>query len=401
MTLHERDEEVTLPTYRRRSPEFVRGEGMYLYDRAGREYLDFYSGIAVNILGHRHPGVIHAIEEQLGKFLHLSNHFVAEAPVALAEKLTGTSFAGKVFFANSGTEANEAMLKLARKYGADKDPDKHRIVAVEGAFHGRTMGSLALTGNPHYSDQFGPLIPGVSHVAAEDLEALEEAVDDRTAGIILELVRGEGGIHPVSQAFVDKARELAEKHDALLLIDEIQTGLMRTGTLYAYQQYGITPDAMTLAKGLGGGLPIGALLVGEKAGHVFGPGDHGSTFGSNPVACAAGNAVMDAVTGEGFQEGVQVMAKLLREGLEKLKERYPARILDVRGLGLMLGVQVSEEAALEIPGRAFDQGVLINVTAGTVLRLLPALILGPKEVERFLTVLEDCLKEVSSWNRTS
>lgn len=393
MTLHERDEAVTLHTYRRLAPEFVRGEGMYLYDRAGRRYLDFYCGIAVNILGHRHPGILRAMEDQMGKFLHLSNNFVAEAPVALAEELTQTSFASKVFFANSGTEANEAMLKLARKYGTDRDPEKYRIVAVKGGFHGRTSGSLALTGNPRYSDPFGPLLPGVTHVEAEDLRALEEAVDDTTAGIILELIQGEGGIHPVSQAYADKAHELAEKHDALLLIDEIQTGLLRTGSLYAYQQYDITPDAMTLAKGLGGGLPIGALLVGDRAAGVLGRGDHGSTFGSNPVACAAGHAVMKVLTEQGFQEQVRTMAALLKEGLDELQRTFPDRILEVRGRGLMLGVEVAGDLAGKIPERALDRGVLINVTSGTVLRLLPALILTEKDVEHFLTVLADCLKE--------
>lgn len=393
MSRQEDDERYLLPVYGRLSPEIVRGEGMYLYDKEGKKYLDFYSGIAVNTLGHGHPAVLSALTRQMESYLHLSNYFTSETAVALAKKLVESSFATKVFFANSGTEANEAMIKLSRKYGVRKDPAKHGFVAVSAGFHGRTLGGLSLTGTDKYKTQFGPLLSGISHVPQNDLTALEAAVTDATCGILLEIIQGEGGIRAITPEFAAKVMELASRHDALVLVDEVQTGLMRTGRLFAYEHYDLTPDVLTLAKGLGGGLPLGAMLVGEKVQGVLGRGEHGSTFGGNPLACAAGNAVLDVITAPGFRDHVNAMSELLVAGLGALAARYPDTIGEVRAYGLMIGVEVGDRA-LAIRDRALDKGLLLNVTAGTVLRLLPALILTEEDIQLFLTLLEATLKEV-------
>lgn len=393
MSLFEEDEQYLLPVYGRLSPEIVRGEGMYLYDNTGKKYLDFYSGIAVNTLGHQHPKIREAMSKQMDAYLHLSNYFVAQTSVSLAKRLVEASFAQKVFFSNSGTEANEAMIKLARKYGVSKNPGKMAFVAVEAGFHGRTLGGLSMTGTNKYKTQFGPLLTGITHIPQNSIEALEAAVNENTCGIILEIIQGEGGIRAITAEFAEKIKELAERYDVLILVDEVQTGLMRTGKLFAYQHFSLTPDVMTLAKGLGGGLPLGAMLVGEKALDVLHKGEHGSTFGGNPLACSAGDAVMEVITEPGFEEHVHKMSELLTNGLTELKSRYPEKIGEIRSFGLMIGVEVGDKA-IEIRDLAMDRGLLLNVTSGTVLRLLPALILNREDVKLFLRILEDVLKEV-------
>lgn len=393
MSQREEDERYILPVYGRLHPEIVRGEGMYLYDATGKKYLDFYSGIAVNTLGHGHPKIMAALSKQMGAYLHLSNYFTSETSVRLAKRLVEASFASKVYFANSGTEANEAMIKLARKYGVAKNPAKHDFVAIDGGFHGRTLGGLSMTGNLKYKTQFGPLLTGVTHIPQNDLDALEAAVTDATCGIILEIIQGEGGVRAITPEFAEKIKELARRHDALILVDEVQTGLMRTGKLFAYEHYDLTPDVVTLAKGLGGGLPLGAMLVGATVADTLLKGEHGSTFGGNPMACAAGDAVLEVITQPDFAEQVHQMSNLLVTGLRTLSGKYPDKIGEVRSYGLMIGVDVGEKA-LELRDVAQGKGLLLNITAGTVLRLLPALILTQGDVELFLELLGASLEEV-------
>ncbi len=393
MSQREEDERYILPVYGRLHPEIVRGEGMYLYDATGKKYLDFYSGIAVNTLGHGHPKIMAALSKQMGAYLHLSNYFTSETSVRLAKRLVEASFASKVYFANSGTEANEAMIKLARKYGVAKNPLKHDFVAIDGGFHGRTLGGLSMTGNLKYKTQFGPLLTGVTHIPQNDLDALEAAVTDATCGIILEIIQGEGGVRAITPEFAEKIKELARRHDALILVDEVQTGLMRTGKLFAYEHYDLTPDVVTLAKGLGGGLPLGAMLVGATVADTLLKGEHGSTFGGNPMACAAGDAVLEVITQPDFAEQVHQMSNLLVTGLRTLSGKYPDKIGEVRSYGLMIGVDVGEKA-LDLRDVAQGKGLLLNITAGTVLRLLPALILTQGDVELFLELLGASLEEV-------
>lgn len=390
MNTFREDKEYILNLYKRLPLEIVKGEGLYLYDEEGKAYLDFYSGIAVNALGQRHPKVVEAINKQLESFLHLSNYFTAPSLVNLAKTLVENSFANKVFFSNSGTEANEAMIKLAKKYGKEKSPSKVNFVALERGFHGRTLGGMTLTGNESNIEKFSPLMPGVRHVPLNDVDALIDAVDDDTCGIVFEVLQGEAGVKLLSNEFIETIKELAAKHDALILVDEVQTGLMRTGKLFAYEYFNLQPDVMTLAKALGGGLPLGAMLVSERLEGVLLPGDHGSTFGGNPLAAAAGSALLSVILEDGFEENVNRMSGLLFEGLQDLQRKYPEVILDVRGLGLMIGVDAGEYA-MKIRDEAMDRGVLLNVTNSTVIRLLPALILSEKEVNLFLETLEKVL----------
>lgn len=391
MDSYREDKEYILNTYKRLPLEITGGEGLYLKDSSGRTYLDFYSGIAVNALGQRHPRVMEAIRVQMESYLHLSNYFVAPSLVNLARILVENSFASKVFFSNSGTEANEAMIKLAKKYGKEKSPSKVNFIALERGFHGRTMGGMTLTGNESNKEKFAPLMPGVRHVPLNDVDALTNAVDKDTCGIVFEVLQGEAGVKVLSEEFVRAIRELAKEHDALILVDEVQTGLMRTGRLFAHEYFDLKPDAMTLAKALGGGLPLGAMLVSERLEGVLQAGDHGSTFGGNPLAGAAGKAVMEVILEEGFQENVNAMSGFLFEGLQSLRGKYPELILDVRGLGLMIGIDAGEHA-MKIRDEAMERGVLLNVTNATVIRLLPALILGEKEVELLLMTLDAVLE---------
>lgn len=393
MALIDEDKKYVLNLYSRLPLEIVEAEGMYLKDSGGRSFLDFYSGIAVNILGHKHPKIMEAVKNQIDSYLHLSNYFAAPSTVELAKSLVENSFADKVFFANSGTEANEAMIKLAKKYGKGKDAEKVNFVSLESGFHGRTMGGLSLTGTEKYKDPFTPLMPGVKHVPLNDLSALENAVDEHTCGIMFEVVQGEAGIRLVTEEFIHKVKTVAQKYDVLILIDEVQTGLFRTGKLFAYQYFDIVPDIVTLAKGLGGGLPIGAMLVSERLKEVLVPGDHGTTFGGNPVAAAVGKALMDVILEEDFQEHIQCMSQLLFAGLIELQKKYPTIILDIRGLGLMIGVDVGGYAT-KLKEAALKKDVLLNVTGASVIRLLPAFVVEEKDIRLFLDTFEEAIVEL-------
>ncbi len=371
------DREAVLPTYARADVTIVRGEGAHVWDDAGRAYLDFGTGIAVAGLGHRHPVVTAAAHAQLDRLWHASNLYWTEPMLRLASLLSERFGGAQAFFCNSGAEANEAALKVARKATA-----RPRIVALDGGFHGRTMGALSATGQPSKWEGFGPLVPGFSFAKPNDVESLEAAVSPggELAAIMLEPVLGEGGVLPLDDAFVAAAAEIARELGALLVLDEVQAGLGRTGTFFAYEQLGIEPDHVTLAKGLGNGLPIGALLVREGVAEAIGPGDHGSTFGGNPVACAAACAVVEAIDGA-LLENVTARGAQLAAGLAGL-----AGVREVRGRGLLLAAVLDREAG-EVVDEARELGLLVLTAGPDVLRLLPPLVVTAPEADEALEVL--------------
>jgi predicted acetylornithine/succinylornithine family transaminase len=371
-------------TYRPAPFELVAGEGAWLVDRDGRRYLDFVGGIAVAVLGHADPEVVAAIREQVGVLGHVSNLYRTAPPAALAAALCGASFADRVFFSNSGAEANEAALKFARRWaratGAD---DKVEAVAFAGGFHGRTLGALSLTAKEEYRAPFEPLVPGIRLAPFNDPAAAEEAIGERTCAVFVEPVQGEGGVRVAEASFLAALRELCDRHRALLVLDEVQCGLGRTGRLWAHEHCGVTPDMMTLAKGLGGGLPLGATLVTERVAAAVRPGDHGSTFGGNPVACRAAAVVLARVAEPAFLARVGEVAAHLRRRLAELD--LPA-VREVRGLGLMVGVQLDREAAPLVEA-GWREGVLMTTAGPDVLRLLPPLVITTADVDRLLAVL--------------
>lgn len=358
---------------------FERGEGVHLYDADGMRYTDLLSGLAVNALGHNHPGVTAAVTGQLGRLGHVSNFFASEQQVRLAERLAAFTGAPetRVFFTNSGTEANEAAFKLTRLTG------RTRLVAMEGSFHGRTMGALALTHNPRYREPFEPLPGEVTFVPFGDAEALRAAVDDRTAAVIVEAVQGENGVVPAPEGFLTAVRRITADAGALLWIDEVQTGLGRCGEYLAHRADGVVADLITLAKGLGNGFPIGACLATGPAATLLQPGQHGTTFGGNPVASAAGNAVLDALAG-GVLDNARATGRWLREAVLGL--RHPL-VTGVRGRGLLLGVTLSREVAAPVADAALDAGFIINAPRPGVLRLAPPLIATPADLEGFVAAL--------------
>jgi acetylornithine/N-succinyldiaminopimelate aminotransferase len=363
-----------IPNYARYDVEFVRGEGVRLWDAEGNEYLDFLSGIAVCNTGHCHPRVVAAVQEQAARLLHVSNLFYTEPMVRLAERLAARSLRGKVFFANSGAEANEAALKLARK----RRPGG-RFVVLHGGFHGRTFGALSATPQETKQAPFAPLVPGFDAVLPE---AAPGAVGADTAAVVIELVQGESGVHPLPVELVREIRAACDEHDALLILDEVQTGMGRTGTLWAYERYGVEPDVMTLAKGLGGGLPIGALVAAPEHADVFAPGDHGSTFAGNPLVAAAANAALDVIDDRAFLEAVRERGTLLSEGLRELPGVH-----DVRGAGLMVAAEIEGDAPELVRRALFEQRLVLNATGPRTLRFLPPLVVSEAEVAEALARL--------------
>ncbi|MFL6145262.1 MAG: acetylornithine transaminase [Labedaea sp.] len=367
----------------------VRGEGAYVWDADGNRYLDLVGGIAVNALGHAHPAVLAAVTKQIGVLAHTSNLYVNPVTVELAEALlevAGLTGRAKVLFCNSGAEAVEAALKLTRLTGRTK------LVACAGAFHGRTMGALTLTGQPGKRDPFHPLLPDVEHVPFGHVEALESAVDGHTAAVFLEPVLGEGGVVPAPDGYLQAAREITARSGALLVLDEVQTGIGRLGTWFAFQQAGIVPDVLTLAKGLGGGLPLGACIGVGPAADLFGPGKHGSTFAGNPVSCAAGLAVLRTIAADGLCEHAAAMGKDLAAGVEQLG--HPL-IAGVRGTGLLLGIALREPVSAAVAKAAEKSGYLVNNVAPDTIRLAPPLIIEDHQVEQFLNALPAALDAVS------
>ncbi|MFJ8587008.1 acetylornithine transaminase [Streptomyces sp. NPDC093595] len=370
----------------------VRGAGARVWDADGTEYLDFVGGIAVNALGHAHPAVVEAVSAQIASLGHVSNLFVAEPPVALAERLLQLfGRPGKVFFCNSGAEANEAAFKIGRLTG------RTHMVATDGGFHGRTMGSLALTGQPGKQEPFLPLPGDVTHVPYGDAEALRSAVTDRTALVIVEPVQGENGVVVPPAGYLKAAREITRATGTLLVLDEVQTGIGRCGHWFEHQAHGVEPDIVTLAKGLGGGLPLGATVAFGPAAELFGPGHHGTTFGGNPVACAAGLAVLDTLAAGSALDQVKRLGEKLRDGIEALG--HPL-VSHVRGAGLLLGIVLTEPLAPQAQQAAQDAGLLVNAPAPDVVRLMPPLIIGDDEVDAFLRALPGVLDAVNGEGRS-
>lgn len=389
MDIKELEKEYIIDTYGRQ-PEVTllieRGEGVYVWDDGGRRYLDFVSGLAVNNLGHCHPQVVEAVRRQAGCLMHTSNLYYARQQTLLAERLVQLSCAKKVFFCNSGTEANEAAIKLARKYGKQvKGGDAYEIITAYRSFHGRTLASLTATGQPKYHKGFEPLVPGFRYAYFNDLQSFAEQVTEKTAAILVEPVQGEGGVYPATPEFLQGLRRLCDEHNLLLIFDEVQCGMGRTGKLFAYEHYGVEPDVFTLAKALGGGLPIGVMAAGEKAAGILAPGEHASTFGGNSVICAAAHTVLDVLTGEGFLERV---ARLGEYFTGRLQELSPVKTREIRSLGLMIGLEMTEGAA-DCARLCQEEGLLVNCIGGKILRFLPPLIITEEHVDAAIRILQN------------
>jgi len=377
-----------LPTYARSGLSFARGEGAFLFTETGERYLDFSSGIAVTALGHAHPHLIEALTEQAKKVWHVSNlHHIAEQE-RLGERLCAATFADRVFFANSGAEAVEAAIKAARRYHfANGAPERYRLVTFEGAFHGRTLATIAAGGQAKHLEGFGPPVEGFDQVSGFDIEAVEAAIGDETAGVLLEPIMGEGGMREVPYRFLQDLRALCDEKGVLLVLDEVQTGVGRTGRFYAHEWTGITPDIMASAKGLGGGFPVGACLTTEAVGQAMTPGSHGSTFGGNPLAMAVGNAVLDVVLAPGFLECVAQMGLRLKQRLAGLADEHSDVIAEVRGQGLMIGLKCKVEN-LQLLAALRDRGMLSVQAGDNVVRLLPPLIVGEDEIDLACTTID-------------
>lgn len=377
-----------MPTYARADLAFERGQGPYLFDSEGRRYLDFAAGIAVNSLGHAHPHLVAALTGQAEKLWHCSNLYRIPEGERLAERLCAASFAERVFFCNSGAEALECSIKAVRRYHDERgEPDRYRIVTFAGAFHGRTLATLSAAANPKHMAGFAPAVDGFDHVAFDNMNELRAAITPETAAVLIEPVQGEGGIRAASPDFLQALRQVCDEFGLLLVLDEVQCGVGRTGPFFAHQAAGIEPDVMAVAKGLGGGFPIGACLTTAAVGDCMTGGSHGSTFGGNPLAMAAGNAVLDVVLADGFLSQVEDIAGLLRERLEDLVTRYPGVVTEVRGAGLLLGLRC------EMPNTELLEAVraegLLAVTAGdNVLRLAPPLIIDESHVTEAIAILE-------------
>lgn len=385
-----------LPTYARADLAFERGEGVWLVAEDGRRYLDFGAGIAVNALGHAHPHLVEALQRQAGKVWHVSNLFRIPDGERLAARLVEASFADTVFFANSGAEANEAAIKMARKYHAvSGSPERIRIVTFEGAFHGRTLATLAAGGQQKYLEGFGPKAEGFDQVPFGDLEATEAAITPETAALMVEPLQGEGGVRPAPTSFLRGLRELCDRHGLLLVMDEVQTGIGRTGKLFAHEWSGIAPDILSAAKGIGGGFPLGACLAKAEAAKGMTAGTHGTTFGGNPLAMAVGNAVLDVVLEPGFLDHVQRMGLLLRQRLAELGDRHPALIGEVRGSGLMLGLK-AHVPNTDIVAAAREEGVIVLGAGDNVVRLLPPLVISEAEVAEGVRRLDRALERVEA-----
>lgn len=387
-------DEVMVPCYNPMEMIPVKGEGSRIWDQNGNEYIDFAGGIAVSCLGHCHPVMVNALTEQGNKLWHLSNVMTNEPALRLAKKLTEVSFAERVFFANSGAEANEAALKLARRYAADvHGTEKSEIIAFKQGFHGRTFFTVTVGGQAAYSDGFGPKPGDVTHLPYNDIEALQAHMSDRTCAVMMEPLQGEGGIIPPTPEFAQAVRELCDKHNALLIFDEVQTGNGRTGHFYAYQGLGIAPDILSTAKSLGGGFPIGAMLTTAKLAEHMKVGTHGSTYGGNPLACAVAEAVVDEVTKPEVLAGVLEREAMFREGLEKINAKYNI-FSEVRGKGLLLGAALNEEwqgRARDVLVAAGKQGLMVLVAGANVVRFTPSLVITQQEIEEGLAKLDKAI----------
>jgi len=370
------------PNYARYPVSFVKGEGVYLYDTEGKRYIDMLAGIAVNTLGHSHPDIVNAICKQASQLIHTSNLFYMQPQIEVARLLIENSCLEKAFFCNSGAEANETAIKLVRKYFYDKGmPEKYEIITFTGGFHGRTIGSLTATAQPKYHEGFKPLLQGIKYAEFNNIHSLETAITKNTAGIMFEFIQGEGGINPIDREFLKRIKEIAEEKGLLIVADEVQTGIGRTGKLFAYQHYNICPDIITLAKGLGGGVPIGAVLARKDVADSFQPGTHGSTFGGNYLATTATKVVLEHVLSEGFLENVEEKGKYLKKKLETVG-------LKPRGRGLMLGCPLPKNInAGEIAKKALEEGLVIGIAGENTLRFVPPLIITRNQIDEAIDIL--------------
>jgi acetylornithine/N-succinyldiaminopimelate aminotransferase len=386
----------TMNTYDRYPLVLRKGRGMSVWSSDGKEYLDFVGGIAVNILGHCHPRVVIAVQKQAQRLLHVSNLYHNEPQIKLAKLLVEHSFADKVFFCNSGAEANEAAIKLVRKYAKENmSGNRYEVLTALNSFHGRTLATVTATGQKKFHKGFEPLVPGFRYFDFDDIGSLKKAITEETCAVMLEPIQGEGGVKLPSPDYLKTVREVCDEHGLLLVLDEIQTGMGRTGQLFAYEEYGVVPDVMTLAKGLGGGIPIGAMLATNRVASAFQPGNHASTFGGNPLACAAAVATLETVLEDGFiLDQCRRMGAYLMQGLADLKKEHPSVIADIRGKGLLVGMELTRECASIIKA-CIDRGVIINCTAGNVVRFTPPLIVREKDIDHLLDILDDILERLS------
>ncbi len=382
-----------IQTYKQ--PEFIidKGEGVKVWDLDGRMYYDFIGGIAVNSLGYCHPKIVEAIHSQSNKLIHSSNLFHNEPIILLAKELVKISCGDKVFFGNSGAEANEAAIKLAVKYFKGQNKEKYKVIYMKNSFHGRTIGTLAATGKYKYQQDYLPLLPPFKQAIFNDLDSVKDAYDEKVAAVIVEPVQGEGGINIADNEFIKGLREFCDDNDLLLIFDEIQCGLGRAGKMFSYMNYDVEPDMLTLAKPLAGGLPLGALIAKEKVAMAYKPGDHGTTFGGNPVACAAGLAFIKVLQEDGMMEKIQEKGKYFRKKLEIIKAKYPDFVKNIRVIGLMVGLEIKEKGP-EIVSMMIDEGFLINCTAGNVLRFLPPLVVEKQEIDYLVNALDKVLQKL-------
>ena len=386
------DEEYYMPVFGKRVPLVVdHGKGVYLYGTDGKQYMDMIGGIAVNVLGHSNPALVKAVSDQAKKVIHCCNYYYNEPQTMLAKKLVEMSFADKVFFANSGAEANEGAIKLARGYWYKKGTPKPKIITAKMSFHGRTMATIAATGQEKFSIPFGPNVPGFVYVPYNDIDAIKKAADKETGAIMLELIQGESGVHPADAAYVKAVKKFCTENKILLIIDEVQTGVGHTGTFFAYEQYGIKPDIVTLAKGLSGGVPVGAVLATKKAASGFGPGDHGSTFGGNPLACAAGLAVIEQIESKELLKNVTELGAFAKEKLEKLGKKTK-KISEVRGKGLLIGIELTSDSSADVKMKLFEKGFLVSAIGANVIRIAPPLIINKTQINKFISALQDVLQ---------
>ncbi|TDH59644.1 aspartate aminotransferase family protein [Dankookia rubra] len=386
-----------MPTYNRADLAFERGDGAWLWTTDGRRFLDFGSGIATASIGHGHPHLVQAIAEQAARVMHTSNLYRIPQAERLAQRLVDTSFADSVFFGNSGAEANEGMIKAVRKYHAENgQPERNVTICFEGAFHGRTLATLAATGNEKYLAGFGPPMPGFKHIPFGNMNALRDAIDGTTAAVMVEPIQGEGGVRPASLQYLRDLRAACDEFGILLALDEVQTGMGRSGKLWAHQWAGIEPDVMSSAKGIGGGFPLGAILAKEKVAKHLKAGTHGSTYGGNPLACAAGNAVLDVILGEGFLNHVDRVARHLWRGLLELAGRHPTVIEGIQGAGLLLGIRLLPEVSNgEAQSAAAAEGLLTVAAGMNVLRLAPPLVITEAEADEALRLLDRAMRRIT------
>ncbi|MEA1940238.1 MAG: aspartate aminotransferase family protein [Candidatus Caldatribacteriota bacterium] len=393
--LIENEKRYLFQTYSQPAMVLDKGKGMKVWDLEGKLYYDFIGGIAVNSLGYCHPKVVEAIENQSKKLIHCSNLFYNEPQIILARKLVELSYGDKVFFGNSGAEVNEGAIKLAVKYFKEKDKDKHKVIYMKNSFHGRTIATLAATGKYKYQKDYMALMPEFKEANFNDLDSVKEAFDEKVAAILVEPIQGEGGINIATAEFIEGLREFCDEKGILLIFDEIQCGMGRTGKMFAYQSYNVEPDILTIAKSLGGGMPLGAIIAKDSVASVFKPGDHGTTFGGNPVVCAAALANLQVLEEEDLLAKCKGKGEYFKKRLGELKEKYPIFIKEIRVLGLMVGLEVEKDGS-EIVKKCVEEGILINCTAGNVLRFLPPLIVKKKEINYLIEVLDKIFKYITS-----